>query len=100
MTIRDVLLALPLLAIGWLCVLGVAGLFNNEAPAQIVMFPNSDFLGKLPSDVMMLDANFWSVTVASDQDGLAQKLYESGALLVLPAGLQGCDGVKSSSSRS
>lgn len=90
MTTRELLLAVPLLIGGWLGLLGVVGLLSDDAPAQIVMFPNESFLQSLSPDMAVLEINRWSITVVSDEESLVQKLYDQGALLVLPSGLQGC----------
>ncbi len=90
MTIRSVLIALPLLVLGWLSTLVVVALLTYEAPAYVVLLPQDRLLDGLPEDTAVLAASRLSVTVASDAPGFAKALYSSGARLVLPAGLPGC----------
>ncbi len=90
MTIRSVLIALPLLALGWLCVLLAVMLVSDAAPAAVVLFPSQGFLDRLPAGTAILAATPVSVTLADDRPGLAGALYRRGARLVLPAGLPGC----------
>ncbi|MBO9395838.1 hypothetical protein J7400_04035 [Shimia sp. R9_2] len=90
MTTRSVLLSLVLLLFGWLGILGAVTLLTDDAPAALVVFPSQDFLERMPKDVAILSASPFSVTLASENAGLAIQLYQKGAWLVLPAGLQGC----------
>lgn len=90
MTIRGTVLAITLLLFGWVGTLVGVTLLSDDAPAALVVFPSQDFLKRMPEDVAMLSATPFSVTLASDDADLALQLYQNGALLVLPAGLQGC----------
>ncbi|MBW4709952.1 hypothetical protein KX928_19385 [Roseobacter sp. YSTF-M11] len=90
MTIRGLLMAIPALFAGWLSVLVVVGLFTDAAPASVVVFPTDDLLQNLPPDVGIIGRSIISITLVSEQAGFARALYNSGALLVLPAGLPGC----------
>ncbi len=90
MTIRALISALPLLALGWLATLSAVALITDEAPAYVVLFPSDRFLGALPNGTSVLAASDISVTLTSDQTGFARSLYGQGARLVLPAGLAGC----------
>ncbi len=90
MTIRSVLIALPLLVLGWLSTLMVVALLTDVAPAYVVLLPQDTLLDGLPEDTAVLAASRLSVTVASEAPGFAKSLYASGARLVLPAGLPGC----------
>ncbi|MEL7027088.1 MAG: hypothetical protein AAGO57_07675 [Pseudomonadota bacterium] len=90
MTIKQVLLALPCLGLGWLAVLVVVGLLSDEAPAAVVILPGDTFANDLDADFAILAANGFSLTVRSDLPDVAERLYAAGALLVLPAGLPGC----------
>ncbi|WP_170418525.1 hypothetical protein [Ruegeria atlantica] len=90
MTIRSVLVALPLLFVGWLATLAIVALLTDEAPAYVVVFPQGTLMQNMPKDVSVLAASQFSVTVASDTTEFAKSLYGLGARLVLPAGLPGC----------
>jgi len=90
MTIRGVLLALPLMLAGWISVLLAVSYFSDEAPAQVVLFPDPHFLSNLPADISVMGSNSWSVTLSSPESQFARSLYAKGARLVLPAGLLGC----------
>ena len=90
MTIKRLLLALCGMVAGWLGVLVVVGLLSDAAPAYVVMLPPGDLIGRLESDVAIMAAGRFSVTLTSARPGLARRLYLAGAPLVLPAGLPGC----------
>lgn len=90
MTIRPVLMAIPLVAIGWIAVMAGVMRFSDAAPAAVVFLPGSDFLTNLPVGTAILSANSVSLTLTSDMQGFGAALYRAGALLVLPAGLTGC----------
>ncbi|WP_037311557.1 hypothetical protein [Ruegeria halocynthiae] len=90
MTTRGTFLAITLLVFGWVGILIGVTLLSDDAPAALVLFPGQDFLVDIPEDVAVLAATPFSVTLASDDADLAFQLYQHGAWLVLPAGLQGC----------
>ncbi|MCB1334695.1 MAG: hypothetical protein KDK26_13865 [Roseivivax sp.] len=90
MTIRALLLALPLLLAGWFATLLAVAVLSHQAPAYVVLFPGSDLLSSLPADVAVLSATGFSVTLTAERPGLARALYRQGAWVVLPAGLRGC----------
>lgn len=90
MTIRSILIALPLMFVGWLTVLLITALMTDTAPAYVVVFPSDRFLMLIPETASMLAENSFSVTLTSDAQGFARQLYGQGAWLVLPAGLRGC----------
>ena len=90
MTIRSVLMALPLMFLGWLAVLLGVALITDEAPAYVVLFPSAGFLNSLPENTSLLATSSFSITLASEQENVARMLYNSGAWIVLPAGLTGC----------
>ena len=90
MTIKRLLLALAGMLAGWLGVLVVVGLLSDAAPAYVVMLPPGDLIGRLDPDIAIMAAGRFSVTLTSAQPGLARRLYQAGAPLVLPAGLPGC----------
>ncbi len=89
MTIKRVLLALPLVFVGWIAVMALVMRFSDAAPAAVVPWPTKNFLRQLPSQAAILDVHGLAVTFANRPD-LARDLYASGAWLVLPAGLTGC----------
>ncbi|WP_420395916.1 hypothetical protein [Nioella sp.] len=90
MTIRRLLLVLPLLVASWLLVLTLVMRFSDAAPGAVVLFPPDGFLSRLPTDVSVVAANGVSVTLVSDSPDMARRLYAAGAPWVLPAGLPGC----------
>lgn len=90
MTIRALLLALPLLFLGWISVLLAVAVLTDEAPAYVVVFPGRALMQDLPGDAAILAASRFSVTLTSEAPGFARTLYASGARIVLPAGLPGC----------
>ncbi|MCL6282736.1 hypothetical protein M3P21_04260 [Ruegeria sp. 2012CJ41-6] len=90
MTIRQVLLALPLLVLGWLLTLVAVSLMTDAAPAYVVVLPSSDFVDRLDPDMSVLAAGPVTVTLAAEDPRAAMRLYRAGARLVLPAGLPGC----------
>lgn len=90
MTIKAALIALPLLVLGWLSTLAVVALLTDEAPAYVVLLPSQSFLQNLPENIAVMGWSEVSITVASNTDAFAKSLYQSGARLVLPAGLPGC----------
>ena len=91
-TIRSAIAVMPLVLAGWFGVLAGTGLFSDEAPAQIVLFPPEDFLERLPENTSIAAFGDWSITVVSNEPDFVRRLYASGASLVLPSGLQGCGG--------
>lgn len=90
MTIRRVLLAIPLLFLCWIAVLAVVMRFSDEAPAAVVLFPSAALMENLPKETSLIDYTTFSVTLSNDVAGFARALYRQGAILVLPAGLVGC----------
>lgn len=76
--------------VGWLAVLALVSVMSDEAPAYVVVFPSARVVHDLPRGVSVVESSAFSITLASDQPGLARALYQSGALLVLPSGLSGC----------
>ena len=88
MTTRVWLIALPLVAAGWIgtlaLVMRVAG-----APAALVILPPEGFVAGLPQGVAVVSSGPVSVTLRGGDD-LVATLYRLGAPLVLPAGLTGC----------
>ena len=90
MTIRTLLIGVPAMFAGWLIVLVMVGLITDEAPASVVLFPSPEFVDALPHGTSILESTRFSVTLRSDASGFVRSLYESGAIIVLPAGLPGC----------
>lgn len=88
--IKRLLIALPLIFIGWLSVIALVMRFSDAAPGAVVILPDAGFMAALPEDAAILSANSFSVTLTSDSPDFARRLYASGARLVLPAGLIGC----------
>lgn len=86
--LRGALVGLALVA-AWLVVLAVVMRISPAAPAALVLLPSEAFLHALPADVSILSQNAVSITLASE-NALTTRLYEAGAMLVLPAGLSGC----------
>jgi hypothetical protein len=84
------LMALPLVAIGWLAVLAGVMRLGGDAPAALVMLPPPGFASTLPVGVAILSSGPFSLTLKADAPGLVATLYALGAPLVLPAGLTGC----------
>lgn len=88
--IKRLLIALPVLLLGWIAVLAVVMRIGGEAPGAFVPFPAASFIEALPEDVAITSRSAISVTVQSDTDDLTKRLYAAGAILVLPAGLDAC----------
>ncbi len=83
------LIALPLVALGWIGTLALVMRLGGDAPAALVMFPPEGMLRGLPADVSVVTSGPVSVTLRGGTD-LVATLYALGAPLVLPAGLTGC----------
>ncbi|MEE9387341.1 MAG: hypothetical protein V3U96_01920 [Paracoccaceae bacterium] len=90
MTIKGVLLALPLIIFGWITIMALVMRFSDAAPAAVVLFPSAEFVAALPKGTAIIAANAVSVTLRADISDFGESLYQAGALLVLPAGLTGC----------
>ena len=90
MTTRQVLLAIPLLGVGWFGTLLVVSFTTDAAPGYVVLFPTPDFYSRLDPDMSILAAGRMSVTLAAKNPRVAARLYGAGAWIVLPAGLPGC----------
>ena len=82
------LLALPLVALGWLATLTLVMRLGG-APTALVILPPEGLIKALPPGVAIISAGPVSMTVSGDRD-LVATLYALGAPLVLPAGLTGC----------
>ena len=88
--ITKVALSCAAVAIGWLAVLAGVMFLSNDAPAALVMFPDTAFMAALPEGVAITGQTAISVTLTSETPYIARALYNAGATLVLPAGLLGC----------
>lgn len=90
MTIKRLLLAIPLLLIGWIATLATVMALGGAAPAAFVPFPSNTFIATLPQDITITGRSPISLTLRSETPNLPSRLYRSGAWLVLPAGLEAC----------
>jgi hypothetical protein len=85
------LVALPLVAAGWIGTLALVMRLGGEAPAALVLFPPEGLVRDLPKGVAIVSSGPVSVTLQGGEGmGLVAALYRLGAPLVLPAGLTGC----------
>lgn len=78
------------LLVGWLAVLAGVMRVSDAAPAALIVAPGPAVMAALPEDTAILTRGPLGVTVTSPRPDLAARLYQAGALLVLPAGLMGC----------
>lgn len=90
MTIKRLLLGLPLVFVAWITIMALVMRFSDAAPAAVVLFPSPEFMAALPKDVAIIAENSATISLSSDMPGFGAALYRAGALLVLPAGLTGC----------
>ena len=93
MTIRRVgwfSASIGILLVFWIALLAAVMRFSDAAPAALVMFPDADLIAALPKEASITDFSPLSITVSVPGSAVAARLYEAGARLVLPAGLQGC----------
>lgn len=90
MTIKRLLFALPLLIAGWIGTLAAVMAMGGAAPAAFVPFPSAALIENLPQDIAITGRSPISLTLRSAADDLPARLYQSGAWLVLPAGLEAC----------
>jgi len=91
MTTRTIrwLVAVPLVALGWIGTLALVMRLGGDAPAALVLMPPEGLIGALPDGVSIVSSGPISVTLRGGND-LVATLYALGAPLVLPAGLTGC----------
>ena len=89
MIIKRILMAIPLVLVGWIAVMALVMRFSDAAPAAVVVFPSERLMAELPEGAAILGLNPVALTLANDA-GLTAALYDRGAWLVLPAGLTGC----------
>lgn len=88
--LRALFAALPVLFVAWIAILAVVLRAGGEAPAVFVPFPPDGFVDALGRDVSITGASPVSLTLKSDVPDLVARVYEAGAWLVLPAGLEAC----------
>ena len=88
-TTKSLVFAVPIVLIGWVAVMALVMRFSAVAPAAVVVLPTADVMSELPADTAILGMSRWALTVKNTPD-MAAKLYDAGAILVLPAGLTGC----------
>ena len=86
---RGLLVALPVVAAGWVAVMAGVMLVSDAAPAAVVILPGEDFMAAMPAAAILARGRF-HITLQSDSPGFGAALYRAGAWLVLPAGLTGC----------
>ena len=84
------LLTLTLVVACWIGVLAGVMYATDAAPAALVLMPSEEFLAALPEEVAILSRNSFSITLGADSGLDTARLYDAGALVVLPAGLMGC----------
>ena len=74
----------------WITIMALVMRLSDAAPAALVLFPPKGIVKELPDGFAVLGYSNIALTIASDTKGFGAKLYDSGAWLVLPAGLKGC----------
>jgi hypothetical protein len=89
---RHLVLAVPLLLLGWIAVLALVLRLGGPAPAALVLLPPEGFLRALPPEVSVTARNALGLTARGGPD-LVAELYAAGAPLVLPSGLASCLGL-------
>ena len=88
--LRRLILALPVLFIGWIATLAIVLRLGGEAPGVFVPFPPEGLVAALPEGVAITGSSPISLTLQGDATGLVDRVYAAGAWLVLPAGLEAC----------
>ena len=63
---------------------------TGEAPAALVILPPDRYPAGLPEDIRVLRWDDRTAVVTSDNRDYVRRLYQSGALLVLPFRKNGC----------
>ena len=86
---RRLMVAVPLVLLGWIAVLAVMMWLSGAAPAALVILPPEGMIKALPPGISITSIGPYSVTLSGGA-GLVAALYAAGAPLVLPAGLTGC----------
>ena len=90
MTTSGWIASVVLVFLGWMSLFVGVMYFDDAAPGALALFPNEEFMSRLPSNTGILDIGSFWIILRSDDADLGKKLYEAGALIVLPAGLLGC----------
>ncbi|SEM90913.1 hypothetical protein SAMN04488003_10688 [Loktanella fryxellensis] len=90
MTIKGGLAGGTALLAGWIGVLALVMVVSDAAPGALVLFPPHDLLAGLPRDVAVAGIGRHWISVTAQGGDLTAALYDAGAWIVLPAGLQGC----------
>lgn len=88
--IRRLIAALPVLVIAWLAILAIVLRAGGSAPAVFVPLPPAGLVGARSGDVAITGASPISITLRSEDSDLVARVYDAGAWLVLPAGLEAC----------
>ncbi|MDA9008472.1 hypothetical protein N9K16_00770 [Alphaproteobacteria bacterium] len=81
---------LLLVLLSWIGLSAVVLLFTDRAPAALVVLPSSEFFAQMPDDASIISQTNFSITLSSKEPSFTNRLYRSGAILVLPAGMEGC----------
>jgi hypothetical protein len=89
MTFKSIVLTFGFVFTGWITIMAGVMYFTDAAPAAVVIFPSDQVVDNL-GDVSILSAGKATITLQSKEERFARRLYQSGAWLVLPAGLVGC----------
>ena len=74
----------------WITIMALVMRLSDAAPAALVLFPPRGFVKELPDGFAVLGYSNITLTIVSDTKDFGATLYDSGAWLVLPAGLKGC----------
>jgi hypothetical protein len=82
--------ALVLTGLAWLTLMALIMRFSDTAPLAVVLLPGDALLAQLPPEMAVVSRSAVSITLRSDAPDIAARLYDAGAMLVLPAGLEGC----------
>ncbi|OUX41322.1 hypothetical protein CBE37_05085 [bacterium TMED277] len=74
----------------WITIMALVMRLSDAVTSALVLFPPKGFIKELPDGFAVLGYSNITLTIASDTNDFGAKLYDSGAWLVLPAGLKGC----------
>ena len=91
--ITRTLIGLCCVALCWITVLAGTMAWSDAAPAALVPFPSKGFLAALPDHVAIAGITDYGIVLFSVEDNFVAQLYDLGARIVLPAGLNGCSPV-------
>ena len=90
---------MTLLLMLWFSVTAAMTLSPGITEAATVIFPTNALMNNLPREVSVLRWDRATASVTSADPDFIRKLYEAGALLVLPARKTGCLDLRASKSR-